>query len=109
MPEVSETRTGGSLALGSRSISRIATRISLCILPPTWTLREAGNGPVVTAGSAFVIADEGRGAESGKAASISAVSRHSRIGGVVGRVLTRAILSLRRHNPDQVQRLSAAP
>ena len=41
-------RTGGSLAVGSSTTSRIATRKEGNSWPATWTLRDPGSGPVVT-------------------------------------------------------------
>src|SRR5579864_4075899 len=76
--------------------------------PETWILRDDGNGPVVTCGSApfaVSVAVE-RGAESGMAASVARVER--RPGSIaMGEVaFAEAFLSLRRHDPDQVQRVS---
>src|SRR5215472_10086363 len=60
-------RTAGSPAEASRSISRIATAISGCMRPRAWTLRDAGNGPVVTRSSSIfgMSFADGSGAESG--------------------------------------------
>src|SRR5712672_2405961 len=68
---------GASPAEGSRSISRSATEISEWSRPGTWTLREAGNGPVVTRSSStfgMSFAD-GSGAESGIWISVAPVER----------------------------------
>src|SRR5438132_6748013 len=83
--------------------------------PATWTLREAGKGPVVTSagvtrGSApFPLSEvDGRGAESGMVGLRLTKTRISRCGEWFARQFAGwAFLSLRRYDPDQVQRVSA--
>src|SRR5712672_1894971 len=99
---------GASPAEGSRSISRIATEISEWSRPGAWTLREAGNGPVVTRSSSTLgmsFADES-GAESGIAASV-VPSRRSGASAKRRAAFAAVFLSLRRHDPDQVRRVAA--
>src|ERR1700719_835993 len=109
-PEVSEARTGGSPAEGSRSISRSATEISRCNLPRAWTLREAGKGPVVTRSSStfgMSFADES-GAESGIVGLRCTSCTNTREASAKRRAAFAAVfLSLRRHDPDQVRRVAA--
>src|SRR5205085_6696775 len=81
-----ETRGAGSLALGSKSISRIATGMSPWRRPATWTLRDEGKEPVVTSravtfgSTALALRAVDRGAESGIVVSV-AKTRISRCGG----------------------------
>src|SRR5712672_3896316 len=99
---------GASPAEGSRSISRIATEISEWSRPGAWTLREAGNGPVVTRSSSTLgmsFADES-GAESGIAASVVPI-RRSGASAKRRAAFAAVFLSLRRYDPDQVRRVAA--
>src|SRR4051812_4071671 len=82
----------------------MATLRSGCRLPGTWTLREAGNGPVVTSGRSPAF----------RAVGIVSGTLDLPFDGDPGGCRTegatrgaRVFLSLRRHDPDQVQRVAA--
>src|SRR4051794_26298613 len=82
-------------------------RRSPCRRPGTYTLREDGNGPVVTRGSApsMLSVALGRGAESGMSGLHWRRPRRCARWKEGARPI--AFLSLRRHDPDQVRRVSA--
>src|SRR5207302_8580115 len=97
-------------AEASRSITRIATETPGCIRPGAWTLREAGNGPVVTRSSStfgMSFAAES-GAESGIVGLRCASCTATREASAKRRAAFAAgFLSLRRYDPDQVRRVAA--
>src|ERR1700760_3959624 len=88
----------------------MATEISGCCRPRAWTLREAGNAPVVTRSSStfgMSFAD-GSGAESGIVDLRCTGCTKTRGASAKRRAAFAAVfLSLRRHDPDQVRRVAA--